>query len=206
MKRFRPDSGSSRPGGFTLIETALAMLVIGVGVLAIFGLGRHGLESSRETQYDQRCQRMANAIFGTLREYNDSFCARARAQTNNLLQTVYWCQQWASLTNEEKHIPFPVVAGMSESPDLPLVLFQNFVPAFNPEKIELEDWCPFYSLYLSASDDADDKDNKNNTNFSPVARGVNHLDVTLVIYPDGDTFSSEIRHYRTTLSFNGGLP
>ena len=203
MKRFRPDCDSSRPRGFTLIETALAMLVIGVGVLAIFGLGRHGLESSRETQYDQRCRQMAQAIFGTLREYNDSFCARARAQTNNLLQTVYWCQQWASLTNEEKHIPFPSIAGMSDSPDLPLVLFQNFVPAFDPERIELENWCPFYSLYLSAADDTDDE---KNANFSPVARGVNHLDVTLVIYPDGDTFSSEIRHFRTTLSYNGGLP
>ena len=190
--------------GFTLIETSLAMLVIGVGVLAIFGLGRHGLESARETQYDQRCQRMANAIFSTLREYNDSFCARARSQTNNLMQTVYWCQHWASLTNDEDRIPFPVVAGMSGSGDLALVLFKDFVPAFDPANIDLEDWCPFYSIYFSTQNDGGT--DEDDGNFSPVARGVNHLEVNLVIYPDGDTFSSDIRYFRTTLSFTGGLP
>ena len=184
----------SRPLGgcekaFTLIETALAMLAIGLGLLAIFGLGRLGLQSNKESLNTQRCDMFANAIFETLREYNTRFVNEAR--TNTLGSS--WVSYWTATTNHTVEIPFPPVATMSDNADLRL-RFNATMPTYTSDTIHLSEWNPLYMLTLAIIDG------------SYVAQDFNLIRATLFIFPDGLTDSSEARTYTTTLSNSGGLP
>lgn len=181
--------GGRRRAAFTLIETALALLAIGLGLLALFGLGRLGLQATKESEHDQRCALMADAVFETLREANMRFVDEGRTNINNLT----WNQQWAMVTNSTIKIHFPTVADMSTSEDLYL-MFGSIAKAYDEKALSLLDWNPLYSLQVV------DKF------ASKIAEGVNLKQATLVIYPDGDTYSSEYRVFQTTLSNPGGLP
>jgi hypothetical protein len=185
----RPLGGRNK--AFTLIETALAMLAIGLGLLAIFGLGRLSLQAAKETEHDQRCVMMADAIFETLRDYNARFVDEAR--TNNVPGT--WKNLWNQALQNEFDIPFPPIAGMSASPKI-LLRFtgpDSFAAAFDKDNLSLTDWNPLYSL---------------TGNFlNPPSPGpFTALHITLVIHPDGLTYSSDQRLFRTTLTNPGGLP
>ena len=181
----------TRSRAFTLIETALAMLAIGLGLLALFGLGRLGLQATKESENDARCALMADAVFETLRDYNARFVENAR--TNALSAT--WIQQWDLAYETPKQIPFPPVANMSSSENLYLMfeLESKLAPAFDRDALSLSDWNPRYQLF------------RQNKYASPVAGNVNLLQFTLLIYPDGDTYSSDPRIYHTTLTNTGGL-
>lgn len=180
-----------RRSAFTLIETALALLAIGLGLMGLFALGRHGLESSKESDNDRRCIQMADAIFETLRSENARYVEQAR--TNRTL-LVTWQQQWTeTLHSATGKIPFPPVANMSNSTNLYLNFTTQWAPAFVPDEISLYEWNPRYTLQSGF------------TMHSPVAGGENQLLVQLVIYPDGDTYSSMPRIFTTSLSNNGGL-
>lgn len=187
-----PDFRTSRRA-FTLIETALAMLAIGLGLLALFGLGRLGLQTVKESENDTRCVQLADAIFETLRETNARFVENAR--TNAL--SASWLQQWSTASSSPKQIPFPPVANMSASDNLHLVFAaeKKLAPAYDEDALSLSDWNPRYTLFLTPKYLA-----------SPVAGAQNLIQATLVIYPDGDTYSSESRIFHTTLSNPGGLP
>ncbi len=188
-----PNSARIRAAAFTLIETALAMLAIGLGLLAIFGLGRLGLQSSKETEHDQRCAMMADAVFETLREYNTRFVENARTNTISTLNL--WQQQWNAVREHTLSIPFPPVADMSQSTDLYLsVNTGSLEAAYDADALSLSEWNPRYELVIGDG------------NHSHVANGVNAMNVSLAIYPDGDTYSSEYRLFRTTLTNPGGLP
>ena len=181
----------TRSRAFTLIETALAMLAIGLGLLALFGLGRLGLQATKESENDARCALMADAVFETLRDYNARFVENAR--TNALSAT--WIQQWDLAYGTPKQIPFPPVANMSASENLYLMFApeSTLAPAFDRDALSLSDWNPRYQLF------------RQNKYASPVAGNVNLLQFTLLIYPDGDTYSSDPRIYHTTLTNTGGL-
>lgn len=191
-----PNSARIRAAAFTLIETALAMLAIGLGLLAIFGLGRLGLQSSKETGHDQRCAMMADAVFETLRDYNARFIDETR--TNNAPNHT-WGQLWDQARQNQFNIPFPPIAGMSASDQLFLRFNTALVPAYNPSEISIADWNPRYALYASFKDLA-------TGTGSPGVSSQASLAITLAIYPDGDTYSSEYRLFRTTLTNPGGLP
>jgi len=179
----------NRQKGFTLIETALAMLAIGLGLLAIFGLGRLGLQTAKENKYDQRCAMMADAIFETLRDYNARFVEEAR--TNNAPNHV-WQDFWTR--HNELKIPFPLIAGMSTSSGI-FLSFNSLSRAFDKDNLSLTDWNPLYSLSLGFFNDP-----------SPVSGLDNSLHIMLTIYPDGYTYSSDKRVFHTTLTNPGGLP
>ena len=192
-----PNPGpKTRNRAFTLIETALAMLAIGLGLLGLFGLGRLGLHSNKETEHEQRCVLMADAVFETLREYNARFVEEAR--TNHMQQS--WDDLWKNTVSSDNSIPFPPVANMyssrpsSSSGNLYLRFETQLAPAFKEKDISLEEWNPRYGLFVQ------DKYN------SLVTGTVNLKQATLVIYPDGDTYSSEYRIFHTSLSNPGGLP
>ena len=53
--------------GFTLIEVALALLVIGVGIVGVFGLFPAGLEASRRTVNETQAAIFAEEVFGGFR-------------------------------------------------------------------------------------------------------------------------------------------
>jgi len=195
----RPLHGRNK--AFTLIETALAMLAIGLGLLAIFGLGRLSLQAAKETEHDQRCVMMADAVFETLREYNARFVDEAR--TNGVPNT--WENLWEKVALNQSQVPFPETAYMSDKIP-PMHFWQDDerasfdqglkapTPAFDPDNIRLSDWNPRYILYISDAD------------TSPVAQAINVLQFTLMIFPDGDTYSSDPRIFSTTLTNPGGLP
>ncbi len=202
--------------GFTLIETALALLVIGLGLSALFGLGRIGIQSSKESSNDLRCESMADAVFETLREYNARFIASSKTPKEWI---IFWGEFVAGdvVPGLEK-IPFPPVANMSASDKLLLHCNPADLAAFiqltqgtpvdlgnsgnalqkgyDPDNLSLTDWNPSYLLDIIP----------NTASFSPVAGYTDSLIVRLVIYPDGDTLSSEPRMYYTTLTNTGGLP
>ncbi|MGI6391758.1 MAG: type IV pilus modification PilV family protein [Kiritimatiellia bacterium] len=182
----------NRQKGFTLIETALAMLAIGLGLLAIFGLGRLGLQTAKETEYDQRCALMADAIFETLRDYNARFVEEAR--TNGVVSGT-WEYLWEQARQNKFDIPFPPIANMSASPKILLRFTEpnSFAATFDKDNLSLTDWNPLYSL---------------TGNFlNPPSPGpFTALHITLVIHPDGLTYSSDQRLFRTTLTNPGGLP
>jgi len=177
---------------FTLIETALALLAIGLGLLGLFGLGRIGLQSAKESESDQRCAMMADAVFETLRETNARFTDEAR--TNS----VPWGDRWIGVLSNGTPLPFPPVANMSDDDTLTLHFWQQGesfpTPAYVPTNLRLSDWNPRYRLFMSGE------------NQSHVAQAVNAIQLTLEIYPDGDTYSSDYRLFHTTLSNPGGLP
>lgn len=69
-------SEGSRPapagrGGFTLVEVALAVVVVAVGVLAAFALIGTGLDSSAKAVAETRAALFADDVFNSLRTRND---------------------------------------------------------------------------------------------------------------------------------------
>lgn len=68
---FHPQSARA---GFTLVELALTALVIGLGLLAVLGLGRLGLQAAADTENDARCALLADDILATLRTASDDVC------------------------------------------------------------------------------------------------------------------------------------
>lgn len=180
--------------GFTLIETALALLAIGLGLLAVFGLSRIGLETTKETENEQRCQQMADAVFATLREYNARFVDEART---NKVSNNSWLMQWQKVRTNQQKIPFPPVASMSTSSNLTLRFSTVFAHAYDETDIRLNEWNPRYELALTQNWNTGDLDDGYDGKV---------LAVTLAIYPDGDTYSSERRIFFTTLTNPGGLP
>ena len=180
----------NRQKGFTLIETALAMLAIGLGLLAIFGLGRLSLQAAKETEHDQRCAMMADAVFETLRDYNARFVDEAR--TNAVTDS--WGGLWRETIDDKIKIPFPLIAGISTSPSEIYLYFNRLALAFDKYNLSLTDWNQLYSLsgYFST--------------ISPISGLDNGLLITLTIYPDGYTYTSDQRVFSTTLTNPGGLP
>ena len=178
----------SDQAGFTLMETALALLVIGLAFLTLMGLGRSGLESVRDSNNDTRSAVMAEAVFETLRNYNRLFHEQSMNGTNYMT----WAQIWQKALTEENYFPFPPVAGMSDSDTLYLK-FNTLAQAYDPENITLKNWHPRYFLQLGFTDN------------SRVAHDLNMITVGLTVYPDGDTYSSEERFFSTVLTSEGGL-
>lgn len=188
----RRDAATS---GFTLVEVAIALLAIGLGLVAIFGLGNHGLENSREVVNETRCQQFADTVFSTLQSYNTSFIQYASTNANN--RAYHWHRIWKEAIAEG--LDFPEIAGINNSTNIMRMKISTggdsyLYPAFDENNISLLEWNPYYKLSLSDG------------SSSAVARGVNYLNASLVIYPDGNTYSSEARIYTTTLLFTGGLP
>ncbi len=53
--------------GFTLVEVALALLVIGIGIVAIFGLFPAGMEAGRRTVNETHAAQFAEEVFAAYR-------------------------------------------------------------------------------------------------------------------------------------------
>lgn len=175
--------------GFTLMETALALLVIGLAFLTIMGLGRGGQESVHDANDEVRCETMASSIFETLRIYNQRFHEQSLTNLNGIT----WANLWAEAATRPEYIPFPPVAGMSESDNIYLKINRGVANTYNENSISLTDWNPRYILEMVPG-----------TN-SYIALGFNYLTVGLTIYPDGDTLSSADRFFTTVLTNEGGL-
>ncbi len=171
------------------METALALLVIGLAFLMIMGLGRGGQESVHDANNEVRCESMASTIFETLRIYNQRFHEQSLTNLNERT----WANLWAEAATREEYIPFPPVAGMSESENIYLSINRGVAKAYNESSLSLTQWNPRYILEMMPG-----------TN-SYITLGFNYLTVGLTIYPDGDTLSTADRFFTTVLTNEGGL-
>ena len=202
----------NRRTGFTLIETALAMLAIGIAVVAVFGISRHGLSAASETDNDRRCNQFANAIFETLRDYNQQFIeyAEANAQTNNTTAMLTWLQRWNDVIEADLLIPFPDTADIVA----PEVLVFNatesggnyikLTPAYDPDNIDNIVWTPLYYLSVSIRGYDDDGDLENATKDNDIGF-LDTLDVSLLVCPNRTSYPNKIRYYYTSLIYPGGI-
>ena len=121
---------------------------------------------------------------------------KLNASTNANNRTYHWQRIWREAI--EEGLDFPEIAGINNSTNIMRLKINSgnniLYPAFDPNNISLLEWNPYYKLSLSQG------------GSSLVARGINYLNASLIIYPDGNTYSSEARTYSTALLFTGGLP
>ena len=211
--------------GFTLVETVLALLAIGIGLVGLFGLGRLAMESSREAENDRRCARMADTIFETLRTVNTIYINEARTNGfNNNPASDVWNILWdqgkqgqrpqlpETLPNmlwhpDDGYLLFPHIAGMTTN-EIPLLYNEDSsspTRAYHPDHISLANWNPLYQLFIGYLDKYYYPFNDEMRIGSPITDANNILKVTLYIYPDGLSSSSDVRIFTTTLSNSGGM-
>ncbi len=185
--------------GFTLVETALALLAISLGLLGIFGLARHGLKASGDAEQETRCAILADTFFGTLRAKNDELTAKK-------LSLDAWWLYW-----------FRFAAGTSE-----VVLYLPYSPDISPNDSairialgthELDDyltpsaalsevaWNPTYTLALDLNGI-----NPSDINSITEVYERGEIDVSLKLHPGALRSGAETRTYWTTLTYTGGLP
>ena len=180
-----PEGRRPSARGFTLVEVALAILAVGLGLLAVFGVSQSALENAVENRDEARCNRFADAVFNTLREYDRLFAAEA---SSNLNAVAVWRSRWAACRTLE----FPPVSGMHTN-GLALKI-GGIQAAFDENDISLTEWNPYYELVISSN------------GYSEVAGGYNYLGFRLAVVPDGALYDGKVRYYKTALFYGGGLP
>jgi len=171
--------------GFTLVETALALLAISIGLLGIFGLARHGLKNSGDTENETRCTLLSDTIFETLK-------AKNTALLNEGVSLIDWQNFWIAFGNNKDSdntysCYLPQLSDVT-SKDTALKIIcgthnlQDQLSATEPNK-----WNPRYILTFQPDSE---------TQFT----------VALQIHPGVFQSGADWRAYYTTLSYAGGLP
>lgn len=185
--------------GFTLVETALALLAISLGLLGIFGLARHGLKASGDAEQEIRCAILADSFFSTLHAKNDEMTAK-----NVSLNAwwLYWFRFAAGTSEVALYLPYmPDISPADDAVRIALgthELDDYLTPQTDFTKIR---WNPAYTLML----DLNGVDPTNLGSISDVyERG--EIDVSLTIHPGVLLSGAEARTYWTTLAFTGGMP
>jgi hypothetical protein len=185
--------------GFTLVETALALLVITLGLLGIFGLARHGLKASGEAEQETRCAILADSFFGTLRAKNNELTAKKLSLDE---WWFYWFRFASGSSEVVLHLPYsPDIA--PNDPAIRIALGTHELDDYlTPPTAQTEiRWNPTYSLTL-------DLNGVDPTSAKSIAevyeRG--EIDVKLTIHPGVFQSGAETRTYWTTLTYTGGLP
>jgi Tfp pilus assembly protein PilV len=172
--------------GFTLVETALALFAISLGLLGIFGLARHGLKAGGDVENETRCALLADTVFETLKAKNNELAAEKYTLAR-------WQFFWLTFENNAALACFlPQMPDVS-SQDTALRVWYGthnlqdrtavLTPSTEPDK-----WNPQYTLtFGDAGSDS-------------------QFDVTLSIHPGALQSGAETRTYSTVLYYSGGLP
>jgi prepilin-type N-terminal cleavage/methylation domain-containing protein len=88
----RTRSSKSRKGGFTLIEVALAIVVVALGLLAVFSLLSSGLDAARKAIAETQASIFANSVFNGLRSRSLSIAETSPNPQN-------WSDFWTAMTS-----------------------------------------------------------------------------------------------------------
>jgi len=169
--------------GFTLIETALALLAISLGLLGIFGLARHGLKSGGDAEHGPRCAMLADTVFETLKAKNSELAARK-----------YTLAEWRNYWVNAKTFylpPMPEISGGTTGIriDLGTHEMDDFLPTSGlTPSIK---WNPVYTLDLLAN---------------TAAAEWNEIIVGLTLRPGVLQSGAEAQTFTTVLSYAGGQP
>jgi type II secretory pathway pseudopilin PulG len=116
---------SKSRSAFTLIEIALAILLIALGILAMFSLLGAGLDTSNKASADAQAAIFADSVFNSLRAESQRAAEKGIAVTNA------WVDFWDSFTSGGTNIPIACYTMwgdgnlMLRSPGLYTVCFTN---------------------------------------------------------------------------------
>lgn len=169
--------------GFTLVETALALFVISLGLLGIFGLARHGLKAGGDVENETRCALLADTVFETL-----------KAKNNELAAEKYTLERWQSFWRD-------FASSTTHACYLPQM------PDVNSQVMYLKIMYGTHNLQDQDSTFAEpDKWNPQYTLTFGDAGSDSQFDVTLSIHPGALQSGAETRTYSTVLYYSGGLP
>lgn len=92
-----PSTSQPTPlSGFTLVEVALASLIIGLGILTLFGLARIGTQSAAEAEDETRAALFAENVFGALEAVNTTL--------NATHDPAGWSQVWQAFQSGERFL------------------------------------------------------------------------------------------------------
>lgn len=110
--------------GFTLIELAIAVAVVFVGILALFALITSGLDESGKAVADTQSALFAESVFNGLGAMSQ------RAATNNLS----WRQEWNSIAAKTTLVTLPAPAWKGSDPTRGMVysITADVIPARPP--------------------------------------------------------------------------
>ena len=189
--------------GFTLIETVLSMLAISIGLLGIFGLARHGLKTSGDSDVETRCAILADTVFATLHAKNDELAAKKA--------TLYdWWFYWFRFISGDAQAPLflPPMLEFADSfkeneQGIRIATGTHSISDYLSAQTPLTEikWNPTYTLSL----ECDGLTEGNLSQLSEVyERGT--INVTLTIHPGELQSGADKRVYYTTLIYTGGLP
>jgi hypothetical protein len=185
--------------GFTLVETALALLAISLGLLGIFGLARHGLRSSGEADEETRCTLFAETVIATLQAKNAELHARGTPLDE-------WWLYWLRFASGEAQVSLFLPKMPEFSPDgteVRIALGTHTVSEFLPAPATLTEimWNPTYALSL-------DLEGLDEANLAQMREAYERgqIDVTLEVHPGSLSSGSESRTYYSVLNYTGGLP
>ena len=92
-----PPSKRNAFRGFTLIEVTLAVVVIGMGLLAVFGLGQLALRNAKAMEDDTRSAMLAEDMFASLRTVSENLCASNSPSA--------WTQFWSDFAAGRTPLP-----------------------------------------------------------------------------------------------------
>jgi len=183
--------------GFTLVETALALLAISLGLLGIFGLARHGLKAGGDTQNETRCVMLADTVFATLKAKNDELAARK-------VSLYDWWTYWLALIPQTTPSPLflpPMPEILDYSQPIGIVFGSQQELVKTATSFAEIKWNPIYALSL-------DLNGVNLTNPTEVYEAYERgqIDVTLTIHPGALQSGENLRTFSTVLYYSGGLP
>ena len=195
MTRTDPNSG------FTLVETALALLAISLGLLGIFGLARHGLKASGDATVETRCAILADTVFATLHAKNDELSAK---KTSLYDWWFYWFRFMSGDAQTAIYLPKMVeFTETFEKEGIRIAMGRHTISEYlsaSTSDTEIK-WNPVYTLRL----DCDGLDESNLSQLQEIYdRG--QINVTLTIHPGALLSGAEERTYYTALNYTGGLP
>ena len=174
-------------GAFTLVETALALLAISLGLLGIFGLARHGLRNAGDTENETRCALLAETIIETLKAKNAEILAQDCSLAN-------WRLFWNTFNNNQSSFG----SYYCHLPQMPDVTTRGAL---------LKIICGTHSLQdqLAISER---EPNKWNPQYILVIRpdSESQFLIQVAIHPGVLQGGAEWRAYYASLSYAGGLP
>jgi len=179
---------------FTLVETALALFAISLGLLGIFGLARHGLKNSGDAENETRCTLLADTIFETLKAKNAALIAEGYSRYN---WQVFWntfnanknsysadfCYLPLLMDVTSQYTELKIICGAFTEPPLTHFLQESL----SESERKPDNWNPHYILTVTLDTDS---------NFM----------VLLAIHPGAFQSGADWHVYYTTLSYAGGLP
>lgn len=97
--RSQPAAGGADRAGFTLMEVALAVAVVTIGVLSLFALISAGLKESAKGVADTQAALFADSVFNGL-----GATSQSAAEAGVVGTEVKWCRFWADFRSGATNI------------------------------------------------------------------------------------------------------